>query len=312
MRLYNIYYICKNTLDSIKELKYTEAKVSNIYRIDNWETVREGLIILKAIPFLAKYIDNIFECVPIYSRKRERPQVDTLERDKIIRLMRDLVARTDTVIELYESMEKGEAKEGIDIKIPECDSFKEYIQYMKDIDFIFSQSPFISKSKEEIVFNTVDVGSIWLSFFVKATAGAHVILNILSKMSEMAIKIKSNSVVIKQQEEMLKTMQQKNEIGSEVIDVFKKLKENILDDAVSELEVECNLSVKEPEDRDRARRTLEKYAELIDKGVEIYCAIETPTDIKVQFPFSDNAPEIPEGLLKLIEEKKENEKETIN
>ena len=65
------------------------------------------------------------------------------------------------MVKLYESLEAGEAKEGIDIKIPKCNDLKEYIQYMKDIDFILSQCPFISGSGEEIVFNTVDVGSMW-------------------------------------------------------------------------------------------------------------------------------------------------------
>lgn len=52
------------------------------------------------------------------------------------------------IVNLYESLDTREAQQGIDIKIPSCESFKEYIQYMKDIDFIFSQCPFISQSDE--------------------------------------------------------------------------------------------------------------------------------------------------------------------
>ena len=105
---------------------------------------------------------------------------------------------------------------------------------------------------------------------------------------------------------MLETMRQKNAIGQEVIDVFKKMKDKMLDESVSELEQECKMSITDPEERDRARRSIETLAELIEKGVEIYSAIETPEEIKVLFPFSDDSPTIPEGLLKLIESKEDN------
>lgn len=81
------------------------------------------------------------------------------------------------------------------------------------------------------------------------------------------------------------------------------MKDIMLDDSVTILEQECDMSITDPEERDRARRSLDMLAELIDKGVEIYSAIETPEEVKVLFPFSDDSPVIPEGLLKLIEDK---------
>lgn len=55
----------------------------------------------------------------------------------------------------------------------------------------------------------------------------------------------------------------------------------MLDNGVSEMESECDLKLKNEEDRDRARRSIDTMATLIDKGVEIYSAIETPEEIKV-------------------------------
>ena len=305
MRLYNIYYFCDITVETIKKIKFLPNSSSNIYIVDGWKDALESMLLLRKISFLSEYVDEIINNIPVYERERNQPKIDRDTYSCVEKNVKKLQVKLETVIELYESMERGEAKEGIDIKIPKCDSFKEYIQYMKDIDFVLSQCPFISKTDEEIVFNTVDVGSMWLSFFINATAGKHLILGTLSKMSELALKIKSNNVVIKQQEELLKTMQQKNEIGQEVIDTFKIMKEKILDDSVSEIEQECGMTITDPEDRDRARRSINTLAELIEKGVEIYSAIETPEEIKVQFPFSDDSPAIPEGLLKLIETKED-------
>ena len=111
------------------------------------------------------------------------------------------------------------------------------------------------------------------------------------------------------QDEYLASMKQKNEIGQDVIDTFNQIKNKMLDDDVSELEKECDLAITNPEDRDKTARNIEKLSMLIDKGVEIYSAIETPNEIKVMFPFSENTTLLPDGLQKLIEEKAKNDSE---
>lgn len=309
MRLYNVYYLCKISIEGIKKIQYTDNNYANRnhdYTIEGWTEAKQSYEIIGEISFLKNDVKQIMDYVPAYVHSDLKPRVSDKVVDNLKRANIQLVAKLDAIIELYESLDNGDAQEGLDVKIPKCDSFKEYIQYMKDIDFIFSQCPFISQTDEEIVFNTVDVGSMWLSFFIKAQAGKHLILSTIVKLSEVAIKIKSNYKVTKMQDEWLETMRQKNDVGQEVIDVFKQMKQKMLDDAVSELEGECGISLENDEDRDRARRSIDKMAMLIDKGVEIYSAIETPQEIKVMFPFSENAPLLPEGLQKLIEAKEEN------
>lgn len=309
MRLYNIYYLCKMSIDGIKNLDYDRNSYANgryDYTLVGWQKAVQSYDIIRKISFLNNEVKQILDYVPAYVHSDLRPKVSEGVIGNLRRANIQLIAKLDVIIELYESLDNGDAQEGLDVKIPKCDSFKEYIQYMKDIDFIFSQCPFISQTDEEIVFNTVDVGSMWLSFFIKAQAGKHLILSTIAKLSEVAIKIKSNYKVTKMQDEWLETMRQKNDVGQEVIDVFKQMKQKMLDDAVSELEGECGISLENDEDRDRARRSIDKMAMLIDKGVEIYSAIETPQEIKVMFPFSENAPLLPEGLQKLIEAKEEN------
>ncbi len=306
MRLYNVYYICNATVNCIKNVTIVSKNnsgASTTYLVKNWKDILENLYVLRKLPFLRSKVDMTITSIPVYARDLTTPEINVNAYSIFKNHITELAIQLETVVKLYESMENGDAQAGIDIKIPQCSSLKEYIQYMKDIDFIFNQCPFISKSDEEIIFNTVDVGSTWISFFIKATAGKNFIFSALSKLTELAVKIKSNINVLKQQDEMLKTMQQKNEIGNEVIDVFKKMKDKTLDDAVSEMEKECDMSITDPEERDRARRSIELYVNLIDKGLEIYSSIETPKEIKVQFPFTEDSPELPEGLLKLIEDK---------
>lgn len=308
MRLYNIYYLCKVSVDGIRNLNHKQNNYNNgksDYTLINWESAVQSYNLIREISFLKDDVQLILSHVPAHEFTQEKPNISAQASSSIKNGNIRLLAKLDAIIGLYESLDNGEAKQGLDVKIPKCDSFKEYIQYMKDIDFVFSQCPFISQSDEEIIFNTVDVGSMWLSFFIKAETGKHFILSFVAKLSEIAIKIKSNYAVTQMQDEMLETMKQKNEVGQEIIDVFKKMKDKMLDDAVSEMESEFGTTITNEEDRDRARRSIDTMARLIDKGVEIYTAIETPEEIKVMFPFTENAPILPEGLQKLIE-KKEN------
>lgn len=306
MRLYNIYYLCKAAHDGLNQLKTELVQYNNgrqSYKILGWENAKESFDIIRQISFLSSDAEAAYKTVPVFYANDTQPLLDIQTGKDLLEKTRTLTIKVKAIIELYNSLNTGEAKEGIDIKIPSCSSFKEYIQYMRDIDFIFSQCPLISQSNEEIIFNTVDVGSMWLSFFINGAIGSHFILNVISKISEIALKIRSNLTVIKQQEEMLESMKLKNEVGQETLDVFKQMKAIVFNDAVSELEQECDAQISNPEDRDRTAKCIEKMSELIDKGLEIYSSIETPNDIKVQFPFTENAPVLPEGLLKLLEDK---------
>lgn len=309
MRLYNVYYLCKVSIDGIQGLDYRKNDYPNgqsDITVLGWQKAMQSYEIVSEIDFLKEEVKVLQAAIPTYAQNMEDPNVSMATYNAVRSWNYQLLTKMQAIIDLHESVgDTVEAQAGIDIKVPKCDSFKEYIQYLKDLDFVFSQCPLISQSSEEIVFNTVDVAPMWLSFFIKAEKGKNYILSTLAKMTEVAMKVKANWVVVKQQEAILKRLQQSNEIGEEVLEAYKKIKNAMLDDSVTDLETACESKITNPEDRDRAARSIEIFAQLIEKGAEIYCSIDTPEEIKVQFPFTKNAPIFPEGLLQLVE-KKEN------
>lgn len=309
MRLYNVYYLCKVSIDGIQGLDYRKNDYPNgqsDITVLGWHKAMQSYEIVSEIDFLKEEVNMLQAAIPTYGQNTEDPNVSMATYNAVRSWNYQLLTKMQAIIDLHESAgDTVEGQAGIDIKVPKCDSFKEYIQYLKDLDFVFSQCPLISQSSEEIVFNTVDVAPMWLSFFIKAERGQNYILSTLSKMTEVAMKVKANWVVVKQQEAILKRLQQNNEVGEEIFEVYKKVKNAMLDDSVTDLEKACEAQISNPEDRDRAARSIEIFAQLIEKGAEIYCSIDTPEEIKVQFPFSENAPIFPEGLLQLVE-KKEN------
>lgn len=304
MRLYNIYYVCASCLPSLDKVKTSEIKIGSTVtgvKIEQWRECKLALNELHKISCLQLYVDNTFGALNDIERDQEIPSVSPDRGRRFMNELRNLRHSVKTVIRLYESMDIGKSQIGIDVKIPKCESLKEYMEYLKELDFIFTQCPYLLSQEEEIKFNNVDVGSQWLSFFV-ATAGTFGILNNLAKIIDKAIAIKSHLITLKQQEEMLETMKLKKEATEEVIDVFKTMKRVAMEGYVKDLEGELG-ELNDGEECGKVEKTLEKLVMLMDKGVEIYSSIETPNEIKALFPMNEDNLILPDNIVKLLENK---------
>nr|DAX05940.1 MAG TPA: hypothetical protein [Bacteriophage sp.] len=308
MRLYNIYYVCctcRDGLDRNVGIGITRDSGNRIteYRVIGWSKLKAVLNQLNSISFMRDAVQKVYFAIDPLDRDDEQPLLSSQRKEKFDIAIDELKISLETIEKLYESLDIGESKAGIDVKIPKCSSLKEYTDYLKEIEFIFSQCPYLLRSDEEIKFNNVDVGSQWLSFIL-ATSGTFVILNNLAALVNKALEIKSKFLLLKQQNELLKAMRLKNEVGEEVTDVFKKMKQMLLSDSVNDLESELG-ELQDGEERGKVEKTLEKMVMLMDKGVEIYSSIETPNEIKALFPANENNPILPDNIIKLLEKKDE-------
>ena len=304
MKFYNVYFICKTCYPVLCDSEITAIKPGQGFWVENWGECQKALNELRKIPIFIKLVDDIYDTMTPYERSKVRPDISDSTGKKFYRLLNELKTSVDTVINLYELVGNTDSAYGIDVKIPECDSLKEYMDYLKEVDFIFTQCPYLLDHDEQIKFNNVDVGSQWLSFFV-ISSGTFYILNNLAKLIQKAIALKSHLTTLKMQEEMLHTMSSKNQVTDEVIDIFKTMKHTLVNKYVEELESEIG-ELSDGEERGKVEKSLEKLVNLMDKGVEIYSSIETPNEIKLLFPNSEENLILPDNLVKLIESKEEN------
>lgn len=307
MRLYNIFYLCEAYYHGLLLVKAELVESSNgsYYELSNWSECKKSLEELSKIECLAKYAKAIYESLSPLERDKEKPNVAPEKYEIFYTHLDRLRCAVETLRTLNASLKMGEAQSGIDVKIPKCDSLDEYMWYLKEINFIFTQCPYLLCKDETVKFNTVDVGSQWLSFVVEVTvtaAGVFYIFNNLAKLVERAVAIKSDFLLLEQLEEDLKSRQLKNEVTEETMDVFKKFKQDLMDECIDGMEHEIEIKT-EPEERARAEKSVEKMVFLIDKGVEIYSSIETPNEIKKLFPFEKEKVMLSEDILKLIEDK---------
>lgn len=304
MRLYNVFYACKLCLPKIREVSVIDSsKDPNVILVKNWGACKKSLDALKRIECFDKDIMELYTLLD-WQLDEEAVRLPNSKRRSFEKAFMKISVSVEILVNLCDMLEMGEAGSGIDVKIPKCDSLKEYMGYLKDIDFMFTQCPYLLHDNEEIKFNNVDVGSQWLAFAVTGITGSFYILNNLAKLVQKAISIKSNILVYRQQEEQLREMQLKNEVLDETVETFKRFKQTLLDDSVAELEGDIG-KLRDGEERDKVKKTLEDMVVLMDKGVEIYSSIETPKEVKVLFPLEKDTVILPDNITKLIEEKEE-------
>lgn len=310
MRLYNVYYLCKQCEEVINSLNFTARNTSpQVFYIENWNEYKKALFTIRQIEFLKEKVDDFYETVPVFVREKARPEIDSDTKARLESKKKIILENIRSVIALYESMNLSENKNGIDVKIPKCDSLATYIFYLKELDFVFTQCPYLNPDEGQILFNTVDVGSQWLEFCVKAVSGTTVgsyILKNLASLVDQAVIIKSHLITLKQQEEVLRNQKLANDVLESNIEMFDRLKKHYLSEAVKAIEAENqDTPLKDGEERARVEKSLEKLCGLLENGVEIYASIDVNRDIQALFPALDSKLELPNNILKFLEDKKE-------
>lgn len=308
MKLYNIYYLCKKLIDIFDEDRF-EFETKSSYYINNWEEYREALDALSQIPMFKESSDKIYRLIPVYVISDDKPLISDSIKNSINRLNSSIISQMSTIINLYESMELDNTKNSIDIKIPNCTSLEDYMSYLKEVNFIFTQCPYLLHENESLHFSNVDVGSNWLSFIIELSAGTALtcyIINNIATLLDKAIKLKSHFISVKEQEETYKIAKKKTELAEEELEIFSTIKRQHMTDTIVQLEEEIE-PLNDGEERGKVEKSLEKLMELLDKGVEIYASLDSPKDVQVLFPEIGDTKKLPENILKFLEDKNINE-----
>lgn len=301
MRLYNIYYLCKDANTKLKTL-IPEKNTDGSYTLRDWHICKIGLEALFDINFIKEDVKETYNSISIFDVGGLNPKVSTHVYEKFNFHYKNLITKLNAIMDLYESVRNSNISPGIDIKIPHCNKLRDYIDILRDIEFVVEQCPYLKSENEELQFSGTDVGSDWITFAIIGVPASFYILNNIASLVNKAIALKSNNKIWKQQEELLETMRMKNEVTQETIDTFKKMKELTIKTYVDELQSEIG-AVADPEEEAKVAKSLEKLSTLIDKGVEISSSIDTPEEIKVLFPFSEKQTLLSESAVKYLENK---------
>lgn len=304
MRMYSMYFICKSYIEKVMELRVESrnANGSTVYYLNHW---REKAIILNElakIDPLKERVRRILDTVPIAYRDFDKFDVTQNLKREYENGMKELVVSMQTIIDAYEMMgikADTEGANGFDVKLPKFESVGEFAKCLDDLDFIITQCPYLKNDDEQIKYNSVDVGSTWLTFLVIG-ASTGILLHNLSKLVDMAVKIKSHITTVRMQEEALRSIQIKNDIAAEVFKTFEEVNRVMLNQCIGDLKNELG-ELKDGEEEGKAQKSLEKLAYWMDKGLQVYSSIDAPREVRDLFPCQDDVSFITDDLQKLIE-----------
>ena len=77
MRLYNIYYICKNSIEPIMELVGNANTANTVVTLSGWRKRKHVSRRLVKISFFSSYVDEIFGIFPAYQFKKVKPELSS-------------------------------------------------------------------------------------------------------------------------------------------------------------------------------------------------------------------------------------------
>lgn len=301
MKLYNAYRLCKQNITFLESAYASKDDKVGVFIIHNWIVIKQHLEHIKKIPSFRKFVNDYIDSVPVLVRENVSPQIDPSTAGKINAKLKVITSKMETIIELYESMKISSGGNGIDIKMPPCEYLDDYISYLHEINFIFTQCPFLQCEGEVLKFESVDVGSNWLKLTIAATTTC-MLLNHTVALIDKALIIRSHYTSLKQQEEILRSQQNKNELATEITNSYDFLRSTYMNAVIEQLENDLG-ELKNPEERDKAERSLEKLADLLDKGCEIYATLDAPEDVQALFPEIQGNLELPDNIINYLEEK---------
>lgn len=297
--LYNDYKGYKNVYDETRKIVPPQLKYIINIEQDIHLCIEAKNIMLKSISGyitelsdIQLFDDLIDKILAFYVNKDTSEDTDE-DYIKVINsvyeLVSELLKELDTIIRLCETMgfvhKEQKQISGLKIKLPQSHSLTELKKDISDLEFIFTKCPFFQSDEEELKFQNIDIGSIWLDFFVigAAVGTGSIILNNIVAFIDKCFVIKSHQ---------LNTLQQKNDIEKakmemdekkELFESVNRLYKFTVNNVINDLEDTLGHKLKDGEERGMTEQSIEKLMKLIDRGLQIDSTIDSPKETKALF-----------------------------
>jgi hypothetical protein len=288
MKLRNIYMACKRSVEPIRNVHiYQNTTSTTRYWVSGWNDAQTAILNnLKGIELFEEKIAAFINTIPQALITRNEFEVSSSDWTSIKNRHKELLISIQDVIDLYESMGFEEnSAQGIDIKLPECKDFQEFRKCIDELDFILYKCPFFKSDEEHLQFESMDVGSLWITILAVSAVGvsASVLLNNIAAFIDKCYVIKSHQLTIKQQEVIYENMKIDQKTKEQYLDGLKLVYDQIVKSTVVELEEITNIKLEDGEQVGIVSQAFDKTISLLDKGLQIYTTIDTPKEVQNLF-----------------------------
>lgn len=292
MNLRSIYLTCANNIETLQDLKAAAITINGRVgkRVEGWGACLKAIEELKKVDALEQECDDLIDAVPSFFIAQDTFDILETEWKKISDKKSCLYRTIIDIMDLCEKMGFDEENEnfGIDIKLPVYHDFSEFVEYVNDLHFILTKCPFVQNEKEKIEFRNVDVGSTWLSFVIEGAlivGGASVLLNNIAALVDKCIIIRSHYLTTEKEKQDIEREKRNTAEKEVIIKYLTETHKKQVDVVIQELEATTGYKVenKDGDERLRIEQCMERLGILLEKGLQIYAAIDTPDEAKALF-----------------------------
>lgn len=315
MKLNNIYLKCSKIFDYLVRrynFYMTNDKDDVLYIIhslkDDFYSLDKNYNI-----YDIKFLQDSINELKIYFNVTANNKI--ILKSQIMDRMKELLIELESIIKFFESIGFGQGEQdkmlGLEIKLPSSNSLTDLKKYISDLEFIFTKCPFFNNNDEELKFQNIDIGSIWLDFAVVGVAlgTGSILLNNIAAFVDRCFIIRSHQLNTLQQKNAIEKAKLETNVKKELLESIDKLYKFLVDNAINELEEISGYKLQDGEERGMAAQSFEKLQVLIDKGLQIYSTIDAPEETKALFePLEIKYLNI-ENELKMLEKKTDRKKD---
>lgn len=285
MRLQEMYHLINKSLENWVTPEFNLIDREKSYRqyvCSNQMVVLLELETLRFLPVAKQVMHTLSSeyhfsstIIQSYSKK----QVEEI-RSLVKKIQLDL----ETIMAVFIELHAEENSTGFDVKLPPDIVLSDLSSCTKDLDTIFSKCPILRLESGEIRLRGVDVGSAWLTFSLIG-AGAAVAIAILKNLAALvdsALVLRSHLITFKQQVEALKKAENSTEMLESLTAAHKIVLDQLRTETVEKLA--ASHGILDNEDKKRLDYSLKLLSEWMGRGLEIYSAIDAPSEVKAVFP----------------------------
>lgn len=281
-----MFYIVNRALDHWIDPVFEEHKRNGSVESYSCKNASQIVSLLNTLtPFgtIKSQIDTIYSINKTFYSGKPGALTPQEQRD-IVSAMAQIKRELQTMRSTCEALGVERESSGFDIKLPPGMTLAELADCTKDLNNAFSQCPLFQSENEEIRFRGVDVGSAWLTFTVIGTGAAltFYIVNNLAAVVDKLMAIREHSAVCRQQEELARASKIKNDLMESIVTVNKSIIKQELQAAAEDLASEGQ--IQDPEAVEHIRGSMELLKKWLDRGMEVYAAIDAPSEVKAAFP----------------------------
>lgn len=296
MRLYTMYYLCKNNMEAFKNVEGRQTNTNrDEYRVAKWPEIKQGIDNLYSILSLREHLNDVYQIVPTAYKYLDYVDFNKATLDRFNIKLNKLNTSIQTIVELYESLGYNETENNLEVKIPDGIELNKLVKLFGELDFVLNQCPIIDRDGNTSTVVKTDVGSIWFIL-----AGTAAFLKSVGYIVNVTIKARADLASIKELEALCIEMSAKADVAQVLTSTLKEKKDVVMRKYVDEIKTLTGKTLN-PEEEDKVEKCISKLDDLLESGVKVYAAINTPREIQVLFPEQPDLKLLPEDAIKLIE-----------